>query len=68
MLLKAEGYHSHQTLADHATKFVTLFTTEKDLALHGKKAASSPLVDRVTEKLVLRDVKLAVRLAVLLRD
>ena len=36
--------------------------------LHGKKAADSAYIDRVTESLVLKDIKTVVRISVLLRD
>jgi hypothetical protein len=68
MLLKAEGYQSHSQLAEHADRFVTHFTAKKNELLYGKKAANSEFIDRVTEKLVLRDIRLTVRLAILLRD
>ena len=50
------------------SRFLAEFTREKNALLYGKAAADSRHIDRVTEKLVLRDVRIAVRFAILLRD
>jgi hypothetical protein len=68
MLLKAEGYQHYDTLARLTSCFLAEFTRKKNEILYGKAAADSRFIDRVTEKLVLRDVRIAVRFAILLRD
>jgi len=45
MMLKAEGYHSHSSLAARASKFINLFTAKKNEQLYGKEAADSKYID-----------------------
>jgi hypothetical protein len=68
MLLKSEGYLSYKRLAEHTERFIQQFTSKKNEVLYGKQVANSEYIDRVTEKLVLRDIRIAVRFAILLRD
>ena len=68
MLLKAEGYQGCESLAEHADRFIKKFTHAKNTALYGAKAANSEFIDRVSERTLLRDLRLAVKFAVLLRD
>jgi len=68
MLLKSEGYQHYDKLGRITDRFITAFTTEKNEALYGKEAATSQYVEQITEKLVVRDVQIAVRLSILLRD
>ena len=67
MLLKAAGYHYYEKMARITREFLDDFIRAKNQALYGK-AAGTEYVEQITERLVLRDVKLAVRLSVLLRD
>lgn len=68
MLLKSEGYHAAEKLAERADRFISQFTHKKNQILYGEQAANSEFIDQVTEKLVLRDVRVAVRFAILLRN
>lgn len=68
MLLKAEGYEHYDKLARTVDGFIADFTSTKNAVLYGEEAAASEQVDQGTEKLVVRDVRIAVRFAVLLRD
>ena len=68
MLLKAEGFTNYRKLASNCDRFLTTFTEQKNKQLYGNAASESEFIDRVTEQLVLRDIRLVVRLAVLLRD
>lgn len=67
MLLKAAGYHYYEKLARITDEFIGEFIRAKNEALYGK-AAGSEYVEQVTERLVMRDLKIAIRLSVLLRD
>jgi hypothetical protein len=68
MLLKSEGYQHYDKLARITDRFISEFTREKNRILYGKQGADSEWVDQVSEQLVVRDVKIAVRFAILLRD
>ena len=68
MLLKSEGYRTYSKLASLAHNFIDEFMHQKNVALYGEDAASSEYVDRSTERLVLRDIRIALRFAILLRD
>ena len=68
MLMKSEGYHYYERLAKIAHEFIDEFTRKKNTELYGKEAVNSEYVDTITEKLVLRDLKIAVRFSILLRD
>jgi hypothetical protein len=67
MLLKAAGYHYYEKLARITHEFLGEFIRAKNEALYGS-AAGTEYVEQVTERLVMKDVKIAVRLSVLLRD
>lgn len=68
MLLKSEGYHFHEKLSRIANEFINDFINRKNEILYGKEAGNSEYIDKITEKLVLKDLKIAVRFAILLRD
>ena len=51
-----------------ATRFIDEFTRRKNEILYGKEALDSEYIDRVTDRLVMRDMRIAVRFAILLRD
>ena len=68
MLLKSEGYHYYERLSKVANEFINEFNRRKNDILHGAEAAQSDYVDNVTEKLVIRDLRIAVRFSILLRD
>lgn len=68
MLLKAEGYHYYEKLSKIANEFITNFISKKNEVLYGKEAANTEYIDQVTEKLVVKDLKIAVRFSILLRD
>jgi hypothetical protein len=67
MLLKAAGFHYYEKLARITHEFLGDFIRAKNGRLYGS-AAGTEYVEQVTERLVMRDLKIAVRLAVLLRD
>lgn len=67
MLLKAAGYRFYEKLARITDEFLGEFIRAKNGALYGK-AAGTEYVEQITERLVVRDMKIAVRLSVLLRD
>ena len=48
--------------------FIKQFVHRKNELLYGKDAANSEFIDQMTEKLVVRDLKVAVRFSILLRD
>ena len=66
--MKSEGYHYYERVSRVAHEFINEFTRRKNEALHGKEAINSEYVDNITEKLVNRDLKIACRFSVLLRD
>ena len=68
MLLKSEGYHFHEKLSRIANEFINDFINRKNEILYGKEAGNSEYIDKITEKPVLKDLKIAVRFAILLRD
>jgi len=68
MLLKSEGYHFHEKLSRIANEFIAEFINKKNEILYGKDAGNSEYIDKITEKLVLKDLKIAVRFAILLKD
>ena len=68
MMMKSEGYHYYERLSRVAHEFINEFTRRKNQALHGKEASKSDYVDEITERLVIRDLKIAVRFSILLRD
>jgi hypothetical protein len=68
MMLKSEGYQSYVKLASLTHRFIDEFMYQKNVALYGQEAANSDYVDRSTERLVLQDLKIALRFAILLRD
>jgi hypothetical protein len=68
MLLKSEGFQHYDKLGRIIDRFISEFTKEKNENLYGKEAADSLQIEQTTEKLVVRDVKIAVRLSILLRD
>lgn len=68
MLLKSEGYHYYEKLSKIANEFITNFISKKNEVLYGKEAANTEYIDQVTEKLVVKDLKIAVRFSILLRD
>ena len=67
MILKSEGFHSYVKLAQLTHRFIEDFTNQKNIMLY-QKEADSDYIDRSTERLVVRDLKIAVRFAILLRD
>jgi len=68
MILKSEGYHYYEKLARITNEFIQDFIQKKNEILYGKKEANSARVDQITERLVTRDLKIAVRFSNLLRD
>ena len=68
MMLKSEGYHSYGRLASLTHRFIEEFMYQKNVVLYGLEAANSDYIDRSTERLVLQDLKIALRFAILLRD
>jgi hypothetical protein len=67
MLLKSEGFQHYDKLGRIVERFINDFTKEKNDTLYGK-GHDELHVEQITEKLVVRDVKIAVRLSILLRD
>lgn len=68
MLLKSEGYHHYDKLSRITTEFISEFISKKNEILYGREAANSAHIDQITEKLVVRDLRIAVRFSILLRD
>lgn len=68
MLLKAEGYEQYDRLARITHRFLEEFVAQKDEILYGQGAEGSQPSAQSTERLVVRDVKIAIRFAILLRD
>lgn len=69
MIYKAEGYQAYSKLARITHDFVTEFLRQKNIILYGEKKKHDPLtVEKVTERLVIRDIRLAIRFSILLRD
>jgi hypothetical protein len=68
MLLKSEGYKYYMSLSRIISEFINEFINRKNALLHGTDASNSEYVDRVTERLVYRDLRTAVRFSILLRD
>jgi hypothetical protein len=68
MLLKSEGYKYYMSLSRVITEFISEFILRKNALLHGTDASNSDYVDSVTERLVFRDLRTAVRFSILLRD
>ena len=68
MLLKSEGYHHYDKLSRITTQFISEFISKKNEILYGQEAADSEHIDQITEKLVVRDLRIAVRFSILLRD
>lgn len=68
MILKSEGYQCYKKLGDLIQNFLIDFTNNKNKNLFGEDANNFDLMDQTTERLVLRDVKIAIKFATLLRD
>ena len=68
MLLKSEGYHHYDKLSRITTQFISEFISKKNEILYGQEAADSEHIDQITEKRVVRDLRIAVRFSILLRD
>jgi hypothetical protein len=68
MLLKSEGYHYYEKLSKITNEFINEFIFKKNEILYGEEQANSDYIDQVTEKLVVKDLKIAVRFSILLRD
>mmetsp|Transcript_29870 Transcript_29870/g.45653 ORF Transcript_29870/g.45653 Transcript_29870/m.45653 type:complete len:118 (+) Transcript_29870:6204-6557(+) len=68
MILKSEGYHYYEKLARITNEFISEFIRKKNEVLYGKGKAETAHIDKITERLVARDIRIAVRFSILLRD
>jgi hypothetical protein len=68
MLLKSEGFLHYEKLTNLTNEFINTFIKQKNETLYGVEAANSEYVEISTERLVLRDLRTAVRFSILLRD
>lgn len=68
MILKSQGYHSFNRLATLTSNFIDEFIEKKNEFLYGRNQAESAHVQRTTERLVLQDIRVALRYSILLRD
>jgi hypothetical protein len=69
MILKAEGFRSYERLTKTINDFLMEFTRRKNLKLYGKEEPNEvKMMSRVTESLVNRDIRVAIRHSILLRD